>query len=90
MKRREFLGSAALGALASQGAAQVSAAPLNVLILLFDKCRTDAIGAYGNKQVSTPNIDWLASSGVRFANCYTPQALCGPARASIITGMYPN
>ena len=90
MKRREFLSSAALAALASNGGAQAPAAPLNVLILLFDKCRTDAIGAYGNKQVSTPNIDWLAGTGVRFANCYTPQALCGPARASIITGMYPH
>ena len=43
MKRREFLGSAVLASLASQGAAQVSATPLNVLILLFDKCRTSTL-----------------------------------------------
>ena len=73
------------------GAAQKAGEPpLNVLIFLFDKCRTDSIGAYGGKRVSTPNIDWLAQTGVRFANCYTPQALCGPARASIITGQYPH
>src|SRR5205823_6503487 len=92
MNRRAFLGGAALTPALSQAGAvpQAGTAPLNVLILLFDKCRTDAIGAYGNKQVSTPYIDWLAQTGVRFANCYTPQALCGPARASIITGAYPH
>jgi arylsulfatase A-like enzyme len=60
------------------------------LLILFDKCRTDAIGAYEERKVYTPNIDALAQSGVRFANCYTPQALCGPARASIFTGSYPH
>ena len=92
MNRRAFLGSAAVAPVASQAGAATppDPSPLNVLIVLFDKCRTDAIGAYGNKQVSTPYIDWLAGTGVRFANCYTPQALCGPARASIITGMYPH
>src|SRR5437867_5039160 len=92
MKPRAFLGGAAFSPLPLQqgAAAPEDASRLNVLILLFDKCRTDAIGAYGNKQVSTPSIDWLAGSGVRFANCYTPQALCGPARASIITGQYPH
>src|SRR4051794_38446723 len=92
MHRRAFLSSVTLAPAALTG---VSAAPsgpagLNVLIFLFDKCRTDSIGAYGGKNVSTPNIDWLAQTGVRFANCYTPQALCGPARASIITGQYPH
>jgi arylsulfatase A-like enzyme len=53
-------------------------------------CRRDAIGAYEMQRVHTPNIDRLAASGVRFDSCYTPQALCGPARASIITGLYPH
>jgi arylsulfatase A-like enzyme len=78
--------------MAAAGAAlpQTATRPPNVLFLLFDKCRTDAIGAYGERRVHTPNIDALARDGVLFNHCYTPQALCGPARASIITGMYPH
>ena len=64
--------------------------PPNILFILFDKCRTDAVGCYGEKEVHTPNLDALAGRGVRFANCFTPQALCGPARASILTGSYPH
>ncbi|HTM50825.1 MAG TPA: sulfatase-like hydrolase/transferase [Bryobacteraceae bacterium] len=86
MHRRNFLAS--LGAAAAASGQTVGSRP-NVVILLFDKLRTDAVGAYGGN-VGTPRLDWLASTGVRFANCYTPQALCGPARASIITGMYPH
>ena len=64
--------------------------PPNVLFILCCKLGTDAIGAYGQKEVHTPNIDSLADSGMLFNNCYTPQSLCGPARASIITGAYPH
>lgn len=63
----------------------------NVLLILFDKCRTDAIGAYGDRQgVATPHIDGLARDGVLFSNAFTPAALCGPARASMLTGRYPH
>jgi arylsulfatase A-like enzyme len=62
----------------------------NVVVILFDKCLRDAIGAYGLKDVHTPNIDRLAQSGVLFSSCYTPQSLCGPARASILTGKHPH
>ncbi|MFB3826090.1 MAG: sulfatase [Bryobacteraceae bacterium] len=87
--RRAFLGTVA-------GAAMAAAAPStprklpNIVLILFDMCRRDALGCYGVKQVHTPNIDRLAAAGVRFDNCYTPQALCGPARASIITGLHPH
>ncbi len=85
--RRSFLASMATAGLALPQSAD---RPPNVLFLLFDKCRTDAIGAYGEHKVHTPNIDALARDGVLFNHCYTPQALCGPARASIITGLYPH
>ena len=62
----------------------------NILLVLFDKCRTDALSSYGGVHVPTPNLDFLARTGVRFSNCYTPQALSGPARASILTGVYPH
>jgi arylsulfatase A-like enzyme len=79
-----------LGVTGGALAAQTKPPQPNILFLLFDKCRTDAIGAYGRRDVHTPNLDWIASTGVRFTNCYTPQALCGPARASILTGLYPH
>jgi len=61
-----------------------------VLLILFDKCRTDAIGAHGGQGVSTPHLDALAREGTLFTHAYTPQALCGPARASMLTGKYPH
>ena len=85
MRRRSFLAS--LAATALRGQAQRTP---NVLLLLFDKCRADAIGCYGRSEPQTPRLNELASSGVRFDHAYTPQALCGPARASMLTGLYPH
>lgn len=64
--------------------------PPNVVLILFDWARRDAIGVYSDKPVSTPNIDKLANNGVRFNNAYTTATLCSPARASLITGLYPH
>ncbi|HLF33365.1 MAG TPA: sulfatase [Cyclobacteriaceae bacterium] len=47
------------------------------------------IGAYGNPEVKTPNIDRLASEGVRYTNVHTTAGVCAPSRSAIITGMYP-
>jgi len=48
------------------------------------------LGCYGDKLAQTPNIDKLASQGVRFTNVFTTAAICAPCRAGIITGMYQN
>jgi arylsulfatase A-like enzyme len=64
--------------------------PPNIVLILFDWARRDAIGVYSDKDVSTPNIDQLAADGVRFDNAYTTAVLCSPARASILTGTYPH
>lgn len=61
----------------------------NILFIAADDLNID-IGCYGNDQVKTPNLDKLAKMGVRFNNAYCQQALCGPSRASIMTGMRPN
>lgn len=89
MLRRSFLGNlaAATAALPQQ---QPTRRPPNVLLVLFDKCRADAIGCYGDAAPQTPRIDEIAASGIRFDRAYTPQALCGPARASMLTGLYPH
>lgn len=48
------------------------------------------IGAYGNKELRTPNIDRLAQEGVRYNHVYTTAGVCAPSRSAIITGMYPT
>ncbi|MDT0301364.1 sulfatase-like hydrolase/transferase [Streptomonospora wellingtoniae] len=62
---------------------------MNLLFLMTDQHRVDTLGCYGNPHVATPNIDRLASSGTRFDRCYTPTAICTPARASLLTGQAP-
>ncbi len=60
----------------------------NIIFLLSDDQTSIATGCYGNTQVVTPNMDKLASEGVRFANHYNTTAICMASRASIMTGMY--
>ncbi len=61
----------------------------NVLFLICDDLNCD-MGAYGHPQVKTPNIDRLAERGVRFDNAHCQYPLCGPSRASFMTGLYPD
>ncbi|MFC4009002.1 sulfatase-like hydrolase/transferase [Nonomuraea purpurea] len=63
--------------------------PSNVLFLMTDQHRVDTLGCYGNPHVSTPHLDALAASGTRFDACFTPSAICTPARASLLTGVLP-
>jgi arylsulfatase A-like enzyme len=62
----------------------------NVLFILCDDLRPDALGCYGSKHVKTPRIDALATGGVRFANAFCTTSLCSPSRASILTGLYAH
>ncbi|MBM3414539.1 MAG: DUF229 domain-containing protein [Bacteroidetes bacterium] len=58
----------------------------NLLFIITDQQRFDAMSIAGNKVLKTPNMDRLAKQGARFKNAYTPCAVCGPARSSILTG----
>ena len=63
---------------------------MNVLFIITDALRFDHLSCYGNKIVKTPNIDRLASEGVRFSNYFCTNPICMPNRATLLTGLYPN
>ncbi len=81
-------GRGQLRAAAPGGDNQVMDAGSNVIVIMADQYRRDALGCYGSRIVRTPNIDRLAARGTRFLNAYTPSPICVSARASIATGRY--
>ena len=62
----------------------------NLLVIMSDEHRKDAMGCIGHPQVNTPNIDRLAARGTRFNNAYTPSPMCVPTRAAVACGNYIN
>lgn len=82
-----------IGVVASVGqsasGAEARAGKLNVLFLVCDDLNCD-MGCYGHSQVKTPNLDRLARRGVLFSSAFCQFPLCGPSRASFLTGMYPD
>ncbi len=62
----------------------------NLLFVTADQFRGDCLHCDGNEIISTPNYDALASQGVRFTRAYTPDPICVPARATMISGNYPH
>ncbi len=62
----------------------------NVLIFLCDQLRLDLLACYRETLVRTPNISALAQDSCVFERAYTPCAICSPARASLLTGLYPH
>ena len=62
----------------------------NILVIFTDDQRFDTVHALGNKNISTPNIDWLVQNGTSFNNAYimggTDTAVCMPSRAMLMTG----
>lgn len=62
--------------------------PPNILLITSDQHRGDCFGFEG-RAVQTPHLDELAANGTRFAACITPNVVCQPSRASILTGQLP-
>jgi arylsulfatase A-like enzyme len=62
--------------------------PPNILLITSDQQRADCFG-FENPHVRTPHLDRLAAAGTRFSACITPNLVCQPSRASILTGQLP-
>ena len=64
--------------------------PRNIVFILSDDHRYDAMGFLGHPFVQTPNMDRLAKGGAHVRNAFVTTALCSPSRASILTGTYAH
>jgi arylsulfatase A-like enzyme len=81
--RRAFLGSAAAAALA-----QPRPRPPNIVFILADDLGYGDLGCYGQKRIQTPNLDRMASEGIRFTQAYAGSTVCAPSRCALMTGLH--
>ena len=84
MNRRQFLSSMA----GSAAAVAARAGKPNILFILADDLGYGDLGCYGQKLIATPNIDKLASEGMRFTQFYCGSTVCAPSRCSLMTGKH--
>ncbi len=95
LSRREFLKrtSAGFGAISmgvSGGFAVQPGRRPNVLWIMMDDCRADAVGCYGRDWVKTPFMDEIAARGVRFETAIVQNPVCVPSRTSMLSGYYAH
>ena len=62
----------------------------NIVIIFTDDQGYADVGCFGAEGYETPNLDKMASEGMRFTDFYVAQAVCGASRAALLTGCYPN
>jgi arylsulfatase A-like enzyme len=60
----------------------------NIIVIVTDDQRWDALGSSGNPIIQTPNLDRLAEAGIRFTNTFATSPICAASRASIFTGLF--
>ena len=63
---------------------------MNILVFMTDDHGQWASGCYGSQELQTPNMDFLAETGARMTNAFTPSPVCSPARACFFTGRLPS
>lgn len=86
MNRRELVKLAAAPFVCARGAQDSP----NVLFVICDQMRADALGMSGNPNARTPHLDALAREGVQFSRCTSANPVCVPSRKSMFTGLYPQ
>ncbi|MCB1120936.1 MAG: sulfatase [Verrucomicrobiae bacterium] len=79
-----------LVALLLSGCGQKTETPKNVLVFLVDDLGWKDLGCYGSTFYESPSIDAFANGATRFTSAYTPNPVCSPTRAAIMTGRYPS
>ncbi|MFN2501525.1 MAG: sulfatase [Pyrinomonadaceae bacterium] len=62
----------------------------NIIFIMTDDQQQNAMSAYGNKILKTPNMDRIGTDGVRFTEMFVTNSLCAPSRASFMTGLYSH
>ncbi|MDQ3329728.1 MAG: sulfatase-like hydrolase/transferase, partial [Planctomycetota bacterium] len=62
----------------------------NLVLIVTDNQGAWTLGCYGNRDVKTPHIDRLAAEGMRFTRAFSPNGVCSPSRASLLTGLMPS
>ncbi len=62
----------------------------NIVLYLADDLGVDFLGCYGNKAIRTPNVDRLATEGMKFQRVFAASPTCAPSRAALYTGLYPS
>ena len=62
----------------------------NIVFIFSDDHAVSAVSAYGDSLVQTPNIDRIAAGGIRFDRAYVGNAICGPSRATLLTGLHSH
>lgn len=88
MQLKPFFSVSFLGSVALPLLAQTTQKP-NIVIIVADDLGTNELGCYGGTNVQTPNIDKLATEGIRMTNNFASCAMSVPIRASLYTGLYP-
>ena len=86
MNRRQFLASTAAAGAALY--AQSSASRPNIIFIMADDLGYGDLSCYGQKTIQTPNIDRLATEGVRFTQVYAGSTVCAPSRCTLMTGKH--
>src|SRR4030095_3373387 len=61
----------------------------NIIYIMSDDMGYGDLSGYGRKDYTTPNLDRLASQGIKFVNAYSAGPLCTPTRTALMTGRYP-
>ena len=91
LNRRDFLGLVAgtAAAHALPGAAFGAERP-NILFIMADDHASHAMSCYGSRINKTPNLDRIAAGGMRLTNCFCTNSICGPSRATILTGKHSH